>query len=89
MAFEISLAHAAIRFGELVDWARYKHERVLLTEDGVPVVAIISIPDLEELQRSKDAGDLALGQAVSTCSDPDISPEEAVATSETDDAVWP
>ncbi|HEY9390119.1 MAG TPA: type II toxin-antitoxin system prevent-host-death family antitoxin [Mycobacteriales bacterium] len=89
MTFEIPLAHAAIRFGELVDWVRYQHEPVLLTEDGVPVVAIISIPDLEELQRAKDAEDLALCHAISACSDPGISPEKSVAISKTDDALRP
>lgn len=41
--------------GELVNRARFGRERVILTEHGTPLAAIISVEELTELQAAVDA----------------------------------
>jgi prevent-host-death family protein len=44
------LAAAQTRLGELVDQARGSHRPVTISQDGMPVAALISIDDLTDLQ---------------------------------------
>ncbi len=50
MAFTYPITHAGSHLGELVDRARHTHRPVAITEDGKPVVAIVSIDDLADLE---------------------------------------
>lgn len=87
MAEVLPLAQAEGRLGELVSRARYEHERVLLSENGVPVAAIISFADLDELEHAQDAADLALCQAIKASSTgPGIPHAEVMAMLEAEDA---
>ncbi|HEX5495791.1 MAG TPA: type II toxin-antitoxin system prevent-host-death family antitoxin [Mycobacteriales bacterium] len=87
MADMLSLTQAEGRLGELVSRARYEHERVLLSDGGTPVAAIISIADLEEMQQAQDAADLALCQAIkANFTGPGIPHEEVMAMLEAEDA---
>jgi prevent-host-death family protein len=87
MADAVPLEQAKGRLGELVSRARYEHDRVLLSEYGVPVAAIISAADLDELQQAQDAADLALCQAIKTSSTgPGIPHDEVMAVLEAEDA---
>jgi prevent-host-death family protein len=59
-----TLTNARSRFGELVNRARFGRERIVLTEHGKPVAAIISVEELAELQAAVDTADLAAAAAV-------------------------
>jgi prevent-host-death family protein len=59
-----TLTNARSRFGELVNRARFGRERVILTEHGTPVAAIISVEELAEFQAAVDAADIAATAAV-------------------------
>jgi prevent-host-death family protein len=48
------MSQARDEFAELVNQAVYKRERVRLTRRGKPVAAIISMEDLEFLERLED-----------------------------------
>jgi antitoxin YefM len=54
------LTSARSRLGELVNRARFGRERVILTEHGTPVAALISVEELAELQARADAADIAV-----------------------------
>jgi prevent-host-death family protein len=77
MADAYTLTNARSRFGELVNRARFGRERIVLTEHGRPVAAIISVEELAELQAAVDAADLAAAQAVQEGGHPGF-PHEAV-----------
>ena len=79
------LRQAQARLDELVARAHHGQERVLLTEHGRPVAAIISVTDLEELQR-QDAADLAECRAIKTRSGPGVPHEQFMAMLEAEDA---
>ena len=51
---EMKATEAHERFAEVVDAAEVHHERVVLTRDGRRVAAVISISDLEDLERYED-----------------------------------
>jgi prevent-host-death family protein len=59
-----TLTNARSRLGELVNRARFGRDRVILTEHGHPVAAIISVEDLAELQAAADEADVAAAAAV-------------------------
>lgn len=59
MAEVFPLTAARSRLGELVNRARFGRERVILTEHGTPVAALISVDELAELQAATDGADLA------------------------------
>lgn len=86
MADALPLTQAEGRLGELVSRARYEHERVLLSENGIPVAAIISVADLDELQQAEDAADLALCQAIKATSGLGMRHEDFMALLEAEDA---
>jgi prevent-host-death family protein len=80
------LRQAQARLDELVARAHHGQERVLLTEHGRPVAAIISVADLEELQRAQDAADLAECRAIKARSGPGVPHEQFMAMLEAEDA---
>lgn len=64
MAEAFTLTNARSRFGELVNRTRFGRERIVLTEHGKPVAAIISVEELTELQAVVDAADQAAATAI-------------------------
>jgi prevent-host-death family protein len=46
----VPLTEAGSRLGELVNQARHGHEPVTITEHGKPVVALINVDDLADLE---------------------------------------
>jgi prevent-host-death family protein len=77
MAAAYTLTNARSRFGELVNRARFGRERIVLTEHGKPVAAIISVEELAELQAAVDAAELAAAAAVRSTAHPGL-PHDAV-----------
>ncbi|MCI0688317.1 MAG: type II toxin-antitoxin system Phd/YefM family antitoxin [Sporichthyaceae bacterium] len=63
MADPVPLTTARNTLGELVNRARFGRERVVISEHGTPVAAIISVAELEELQATQDAADLRSASA--------------------------
>ncbi len=51
---DLAVSQARDELAELVNRAMYKQERVRLTRRGKPIAAIISIEDLELLERIED-----------------------------------
>lgn len=50
----ISLTNARAKFGELVNRASLDREAIHITRNNLPVAAIVSIKDVEELQRLRE-----------------------------------
>jgi prevent-host-death family protein len=67
-AYPLTIARA--RLGELVNRARFGRDRVILTEHGTPVAAIISVDELAELQAAVDAADLATAEQLKASGQP-------------------
>ena len=86
MADAVPLTSARSRLGELVKRARYGRERLVITEHGKPVAAIISVDELAELQAAADAADIALAQRVRASSAVGIPHEQVTAAMEALDA---
>ena len=84
MAFPLARTRSTL--GELVSRARFGHERVVITEHGTPVAAIISMDELEELQQGRDAVDLARCRQIKAHSGPGLPHEEFMALLEAEDA---
>jgi prevent-host-death family protein len=74
-----SLAQAQSRLGDLVSRAQLGCEPVLVTEQGAPVAAIVSMAELAELQNAQDAADLATCQAIKARSGPGMRHDEFMA----------
>ncbi len=60
---EVKTIEARAHFSEMVNRAGYGRERVVLTRRGKPVAAMVSIDDLEQLERLEDDHDSRLGVA--------------------------
>jgi prevent-host-death family protein len=73
------LTSARARLGELVNRARFGRERVVISEHGTPVAAIISVEELAELQAAADAADIAAATAVITSEEPGVPHAEFMA----------
>ena len=73
------------RLGELVDRARRGHERVVLTDEGEPAAVLISVDELDELQRTQDAADIALCEAIKARTEPGLSHDEFMAALDAED----
>ena len=86
MAEAYPLTSARARLGELVNRARFGRERVILTEHGTPVVALISVDDLAELQATADAADIAAAARVKAEGHLGIPHEEVMAAFDALDA---
>jgi len=80
------VTQAQSRLAELVARARQWHERVVLTEHGTAVAAIVSVADLDELQRTQDAADLAECRAIKARSGPGVPHEQFMAILDAEDA---
>ena len=46
---EIKAAEARIKFGELIDTARYAHTHYLVTKAGKPMAIILGVEDYEDI----------------------------------------
>jgi len=49
MPKEIKAAEARIKFGEVIDTARYAHNQYLVTKAGKPMVVILGVEDYEDM----------------------------------------
>ncbi len=80
VAFTSPLPYAGEHLGELVARARRGQERVvLLTEQGEPAAVLLSIDELDDLQRTQDAADIARCEAVKARNEPGLPHEEFMA----------
>ncbi len=52
MADTLSLAAVKNRFSEIVDRVNKQHDRVIVTRNGVPVVVVVSVEELESLEET-------------------------------------
>jgi len=86
MADAYTLTNARSRFGELVNRARFGRERIILTEHGTPVAAIISVEELAELQAAVDAADIAVAAEVKANAQVGIPHEQVMAALDALDA---
>ena len=86
MAEAYPLTSARSRLGELVNRARFGRERVILTEHGTPVAALISVDELAELQATADAADVATAARVKAAGQAGIPHEEVMAALDALDA---
>ena len=86
MADAYTLTNARSRFGELVNRARFGRERIILTEHGTPVAAIISVEELAELQAAVDVADIAAAAEVKASAQAGIPHEEVMAALDALDA---
>ena len=55
MPKKIKAAEARIRFGEVIDTARYAHNQYLVTKAGKPMVVILGVDDYEDMIDMIDA----------------------------------
>jgi prevent-host-death family protein len=86
MALTVPLPQAGNHLSELVDHARRGHERVVLTDQGEPAAVLISVDELDELQRTQDEADIALCVAIKARNEPGIPHEEFMAALDAEDA---
>jgi len=80
MTFTCPVPQAGSHLAELVDHTRRSHERVVLTEHGQPAAVLISIDDLDELQRFQDDSDIALCEAINARHEPGVPHEQFMAS---------
>jgi prevent-host-death family protein len=80
MTFTCPVPQAGSHLAELVDRARRSHERVVLTEHGQPAAVLISVDELDELQRFQDDRDIALCEAINARNEPGVPHDEFMAS---------
>jgi prevent-host-death family protein len=80
MTFTCPVPQAGSHLAELVDRARRSRERVVLTERGQPAAVLISVDELDELQRFADDSDIALCEAINARNEPGIPHDEFMAS---------
>jgi prevent-host-death family protein len=80
MTFTCPVPQAGSHLAELVDRARRSHERVVLTEHGQPAAVLISVDELDELQRFQDDSDIALCEAISARNERAVPHDEFMAS---------
>jgi prevent-host-death family protein len=80
MTFTCPVPQAGSHLAELVDRARRSHERVVLTEHGQPAAVLISVDELDELQRFQDDSDIALCEAINARHEPGVPHDEFMAS---------
>lgn len=56
----ISTRDARAHLGEVLDRARYAGEETIITKNGTPWAAVVSLDDLRRLRRLEDEADKAL-----------------------------
>ena len=86
MALTLPLPEARDHLDELVARAQHNHERIVLTEHGEPTAVLISVAELEELQRAQDLADIALCEAVKAKNEPGLPHDEFMAALEAEDS---
>jgi prevent-host-death family protein len=79
MALAFPLPEARDHLDELVARAQHGHERVVLTEKGEPAAVLISVDELDELQRAQDLADIALCEAIKARNEPGMPHEDFMA----------
>jgi prevent-host-death family protein len=89
MALTFPLPEARDQLAELVTCARRGNERVVLIEKGEPVAVLISIDELDELQRAQDAADIARCEAIKARNEPGMPHEEFMAALDAEDQRQP
>jgi prevent-host-death family protein len=52
MVDTLSLAAVKDRFSEIVERVNKQHDRVIVTRNGVPVVVVVSVEELESLEET-------------------------------------
>jgi prevent-host-death family protein len=80
MTFTCPVPQAGSHLAELVDRARRSHERVVLTEHGQPAAVLISVDELDELQRFQDDSDIALCEAINARNEPGVPHDQFMAS---------
>jgi prevent-host-death family protein len=80
MTFTCPVPQAGHHLAELVDRARHGRERVVLTEHGQPAAVLISVDELDELQRFADDSDIALCEAINARNEPGVPHHEFMAS---------
>jgi prevent-host-death family protein len=80
MTFTCPVPQAGSHLAELVDRARRSHERIVLTEHGQPAAVLISVDDLDELQRFHDDSDIALCEAINARNEPGVPHDQFMAS---------
>jgi prevent-host-death family protein len=68
----VTVARARARFADTIDLVRSTGQRIVLSKSGKRAAAIISIEDLELLQRLEDAHDVKAARAA--LKDPGVTP---------------
>jgi prevent-host-death family protein len=63
MPYEIPVTQARAELAELINRVVYGGERVVVTRHGKPLVALVSAPELERLERFAPAAPGAAAQA--------------------------
>lgn len=84
MTFTCPVPQAGRHLAELVDRARHSHERVVLTERGQPAAVLISVDDLDELQRFQDDSDIALCEAINARNEQGVPHDQFMASLDTE-----
>jgi prevent-host-death family protein len=79
MSEAYSLDEAPGGLSELVSKAARAHERVVLTDHGRPVAAIVPLDDLHALDDAADRADIALCESILARGDTPIPHEQVVA----------
>ncbi|MGD0064046.1 MAG: type II toxin-antitoxin system Phd/YefM family antitoxin [Streptosporangiaceae bacterium] len=80
VTFTCPVPHAGSHLAELVDRTRRSHERIVLTEHGQPAAVLISVDDLDELQRFQDDSDIALCVAINAHNEPGLPHDQFMAS---------
>ena len=61
---KVSAAEARNAFAEITDRVRIEKERVMVTRNGRPYVAIMPVEDLEEIEAAEDRVDIAEAERI-------------------------
>jgi prevent-host-death family protein len=80
MTFTGPVPQAGSHLAELADRAGRSHERVVLTKHGQPAAVLISVDELDELQRFQDDSDIALCEAINARNEPGVPHDEFLAS---------
>jgi len=89
VALTLPLPEARDHLDELVARARRNNERIVLTEDGEPTAVLISVAELDELQRAQDLADIALCEAITAKNEPGSPHDEFMAALEAEESSLP
>jgi prevent-host-death family protein len=76
MTLKFQLRQARHHLDELVACVQHDHERIVLTDGDEPIAVLISVAELDQLQRVQDLADIALCEAIKAKNDPGLPHEE-------------